>query len=731
MQTRLIKRPIVGMAGWIIGASISSIIVLLLVAEILGLHNSISATLLLLSNRGAGMKQLASALLLAAVSWATIWMAVRTGKRANSYKASTFLWCVVGGGAILHLLLLLLVDTQWSTDYLRYWQYAKDLVDTGRYGGFNSPYYSRSLLVPYPIIRLFGSEATFVLKVVNVVLLTACQLFAYDILRRVSNHRAAQLATVLLVTAPIPAYATLIPSHDLWGMFFLSGSLWVLTLGLFPTTAAHPRALRWISLSILAGLVAYLAQLQRSIGEIFCVALVLSSIISWLAAWREKGIGPIKHTLLITSMASMLCLGSMAASKQIGDTIGLGVTGRTSLFMMKVAANSGGMGSGTSDWFVRFNDRFGSKQSSKAEAIDFARSVGLSSWALQPIDRTAHLANQARRLFELNYPMDWDVLLRRPKGMSSSTRETLILYADLYGVMFGGLFIYSLAILASFRRRPPFPVLASLLAVLLLALTLLLLFENKPFNIFPIWFAASLAIACAVAPGAIERSDRTEPTPVLSLRPIGEGAAFVGLAVFIACLVLHNIFGTANGRLINDWSFRNQQVKPVQSKNWEIALLDATPEAFDQASYDPLTIKKTIARHSVHDGERIQKYAGDAVVRLQFPGAVTQGDKLSIESQVCNTDGTRKNVEYFLFSPKGRDVGDAQFSLSASIDGHAFQRSKIPLAGRNFQRFVLKNALPDRACHTLAFHLEAVKLARVTAASRTPFVEIWMPRLVP
>ena len=728
------KTVFAGIIARLGGIAIASIIFLLVIAEVLGLHNSVTATWELAPQYITDIVSLMQAALLAGVAATSLFLAVSIGKRGTSFPPRQFLCVAIGGGVILHVILALCVEPQWSTDYLRYWQHAQDLVKQGRYGGSGGIYDSRALLVPYIVVRIFGPDATFALKLVNIALLGACQLFAYDILRRVSSHKTAQIAVALLVAAPLPAYATLIPSHDLWGMFFLSGALWVFSLGLFPTTDSPPKPSRWASLALLAGIVAYLAELQRSTGLVFCAALLVASFLGLMMVLHPNSGAENRHRAVITIMASILCFAGMTAAKKVGRELGLSSPPGTSLFMMKVAANSGGMGSGTSDWYIRFKDRFGIKQSSESEAVDFAKSVGLSSWALQPLERTAHLADQARRLFELNYPMDWDVLMRRPKGMSSHARQAFILYADFYGIAFGVLLVYALMRLASSNQPPPFPILVALLSVLVLAFTLLTLFENKPFNIFPVWFAASLTIAHVFTPNPSPSPNGAEnapPTPQpLRLRPLFEGGVLVAAFAIAGFMVLRANYGMPEGRLLNAWALHNHQAKPVRG-NWEKALLDARPEAFDPASYDPKTIKKTFVRNSVHDAERIQKYAGDTFVRLQFPGVVSRGDHLSMTTRVCNNGGERKSVEYFLFSPKRRGLSGGSFALSVTIDGKKIRRDHLPFKGRNFRRFVLGDVLSDGACHMLGFRLEAPKLTGTVPAHRTPFVEVWMPRLIP
>jgi hypothetical protein len=721
------KRTLANIAPWLGGIAIAAGLVLLLSAEVIGLHDAILATWAVLAKQVGGVRSLIQAVLLAGMVTGTVVCAIRTSRREIHFPPAKFLYIVVGGGFVLHVLLAMFVEPRWGTDYLRYWQHAQELVRRGVYGGFNGPYYSRALLVPYVVVRLFGPEATFALKLTNIFLLTACQLFVYDILRRVASHRAAQPAAILFVVAPLPAYATLIPSHDLWGMFFIATALWTLTIALFPTSTQLKPA-RWIPLALLAGVIAYLAELQRSTGKIFCLAMLLAALLTWLVTLRRGDVKPTRQRAVVAILVTILCLGTQIVANRFGGRLGMNPTPRVSLFMMKIAANGSGMGNGKSDWFARFRDRFRDKQSTPSVATDFAKSMALSSWSLQPLDRAAHLAKQSGRLFELSYPADWDWLMRQPKGMSSHGKALFVLYANFYGIALGAFFIYSLILAAASRRPPPLPVLGLLLTIAMLAFALLILFENKPYNIFPVWLAAFMTIGCVLAPSEPRECDSQETLPPdRRWLTIAEGGVAVAITAFVAIAIIRSSYGVAEGRLLDDWTFNNHQRLPTKDPDWVNKLLDARPEAFDAGAYDSSALAATYIRHSAGDGDRIRDYAGDIVTRLAFPAPVSRGDNLELATKVCTID--RRGLEFFLFSPaKEANPKGREFQLEVSVDGNALKSIPIPLAGKNFQRFVFKRAFQDGSCHALVFQLRADKAVGI---SNPPFVELWAPRTIP
>ncbi|HET6430811.1 hypothetical protein [Dyella sp.] len=724
----MIKKIAARTIRWLANSSITAALLLLAAGEALGLVATAAATAPLAKGLASSPLLWLAAVLMALVVAAVLVTSHRTSRRPQPFRPALFLPALIGTGVVVHLLLVAFVRPSWGTDYLRYWQHAQEMVREHKYGGFSGPYYSRALLIPYAIIRLFGPDSILMLKLANVVLLTGIQLFGYDILRRVKSHQAAQAASLLFLAAPMPAFATLIPSHDLWGLFFFSAAAWTLTLAVFRRDQSVPSIARCATLAVVTGLLAYLTELQRGTGSIFTVALVGAAVLIWLGSYDDPRSAPERSRARTGLFVAALCLGSMVAAGQVGDRLGLNPNPRTSLFMMKIAANSGGMGNGKSDWYARFRDRFGVEQATDETATDFAKTMALSAWTLEPLERGAHLAGQAQRLFELHYPADWNWMLRHPDGLPKTSRHLLLVYAGEYAMGLGIWFVWSLCLLATSRRLVPLPVLTASLSILLLAATLLLLFENKPFNIFPVWLAICLVIG-STFDGTASRAART-PWHVAFRQRIGTAAAGIVLAAGAMTLLL---FGTSmayspsSGQILSDWSLETSQRLPKSNDRWELELLDARPEAFDPSSYDPETLSQSYIRHAGGDGDRIQRHAGSTVTRMQFPAPVAKGDHLTLKTSVCLKNPERNNLEFFAFAPL-RNAGSDAMTLTVSVNEKTLGETGIPFSRRNFRRFFMPEAFVPGKCQELSFRLRAEKT--FASAKDSPFVEIWIPRLV-
>jgi len=700
----------------------ASVLLLLAAGTVLGLYETLQATRELLSADKYEAEFWLWALVQAAIVILIGLGTLALARRERPVNPRVFLMACIGVGLVVHLLLAALVKPVWSTDYLRYWQHAQELARHGDCGGLANLYCSRSLFIPYPVVLIFGIDATYALKLANIMLLAVIQAFAYDILRRVKTHQAAQAGSLLLLAAPMPAYATLIPSHDLWGLFFIALFIWLITLATSKRVRNRSSMISDLLFAALIGIVAYLAEIQRNIGPILCLALVIASVVYALAYFRSKRdtMFPRGKTLLLLCLIS---IGTYFLSDSIGGNFGLGLDNRTTSLMMRFAADSSGLGNGNSDWSARFRYRFGEKAASSEEATDFARSIALSSIVLQPIDHTAQIAKKGIWLFSLNYPKRWNRLLRNPEGISTQTRSLLILYTCLFAFLFGSWLAYALVSLAASNKIIPIPILTLLVTILGIAAAMLLLFSNKPLNLFPVWLAGTLTIGFWLR----GHNDPVSTDIAPRLAAATYGILFMLVVALLGWGILRVLYAQPEGRLLAGWQYHAKMKQPPLSDEWKDTMLKARPEAFDLWAYKRGALKGYL-REAPQDGRRIRKYAGDTVTRMEFPGNVVAGDLLRLETEVCRKAGQRNNLEFFLFAPKRQWVKESSSSLDITVGAISVEKIKIPFQGKNFRRITVADAFPE-GCHRLAFNLHVDKTPG-NQPSQSPMVEIWLARLI-
>ena len=706
---------------------VSAMLLYLCIAVLLGLgltYDNLSAlTHLQFGSHDALWRILVVCAVLLVATWC--W---RVARRERPYPIRPFLVGVLVVGTGIRGLLALYVDSQWSTDYLRYWQHAIAMADSGALSVGNL-YDQRALLIAYPVVRLFGPDAQLAMKLVNVAVLLVIQLLGYDMMRLARSHQAAQAMTILLLAAPMPAYVALIPSHDLWGLFFLAVATWAAIRATYLTRTTHA----WLPIAGLAavcGVATYCLELQRTTGTLFALALCLAAALSWFLhrdAPAAKDLAQRNGRLLAVALA---CLVMQPVLEQIGTRLDIHPSARIVAepsHKMKLTAHSGAMGTATSDWYARFRDRFSIKETGDyASASEFSRSIMLSTWILQPEGKLLHAVSHMPRMFDLGYPVDWDTALRKPTKISVATRGLLLFYAGIFGLAFGVMLISALVTTAVSQRKLPPPLLILTVMLAVLSFLLLVLFENKAPNIFPIWLVGSMLIAWFAS------SARPKPGSAVSIAAKSSFTLAATIAVvLVASVVLWMIgrltYTESDGRILDKWSLSLEQAV-VPPADWERMLSTAIPRAFEATFYE--TEKRGfVMRAAPKDGARIRKYSGDLLTVLEFPATLSSGDTLTMARKVCGM-GEPRALEFFVFSPlRRKDISEA-FSLDVTVDGETVTHVPIPLKGSSMRLIRTPTVISGRECREVALSLTSNTARTAASWRRASRTEIWFPRLV-
>lgn len=110
-------------------------------------------------------------------------------------------------------------NQEYYSDFRAYWNIASEMVENGLKPVTNV-YIQRALAFNYPLIYFFGS-ADVVFKISNVILLTISSLIASFIAGRWISYGAAIAVFAIISVFPETYYASLIPTHDITGSFYL------------------------------------------------------------------------------------------------------------------------------------------------------------------------------------------------------------------------------------------------------------------------------------------------------------------------------------------------------------------------------------------------------------------------------------------------------------------------------------------------------------------------------
>lgn len=483
---------------------------------------------------------LAALLALAAAAW--------LARRRAPLPVAGFVLATTVAGACLRYIYAASVEPEWTSDFLTYWVAATEQVASGDFGA-HSLYTERTLPVLVPLIGLFGPDKAHV-ALANVAMLAFVQLAGYDILRRLHSHQAAQAFTAAFLAAPIPYFASTIPSHDLWAMWLLSIALWIAAVGL-GWKSRHWKVLCAAGVLPLA-LACLLLEIQRGVGTLLAASLALSAAIGWLVARRGTAAGGDARS----GPFALACLAVFALQAPLGALAGrmelraAQSPAHQAYLSAYYAANGTSLGNGTWGWMrdfrENFTDRLEAKDPDRLQA--FSRSIILSDWAEQPGKRIGNAAGRMRGLFILDDSNYWYFAGTAPALEGSLA--WLRAYSGWFSLGFASLLLLAMArmLLGTF---PSTPVLCGLVFTSLVALALATFSENQPRYLLWLWFTGPLFVADVLG-------RRHDPAP-LSARQ----AAWMALAVATGWLLLllvlwlpaRTLYGDADGRILGQWTY--------------------------------------------------------------------------------------------------------------------------------------------------------------------------------
>jgi len=166
-------------------------------------------------------------------------------------------------------------DSQLYSDLLLYWNIGHSIVVDGVAAQSHwGLYFMRAIFYTAPIQYIFGDNQQ-ALELVNVFLVTVTMFIFYDFGRRAFSARIAAGALLFFAWNPNIWYAVTLASHDIAYLPWLAGLCWIIY---WINKRLHDRSgisITLVLVSVTAGLLIFLLDVQRSYGLFAWVALLL------------------------------------------------------------------------------------------------------------------------------------------------------------------------------------------------------------------------------------------------------------------------------------------------------------------------------------------------------------------------------------------------------------------------------------------------------------------------
>ena len=376
-------------------------------------------------------------------------------------------------------------DLQWINDFADMWRLAVQEVAQGQFNAECAiPEVAachlkaqRTLPILWPAVYLWGHRASLV-PLLNGGLLLLMMLMGWDQARSAFGPRAAQVFAVLWVGCAETVFALRIPTHDLWGLFFIALLSWLLVRWFRQAQGVGRSLVYGVALAVPV----LLLEVQRELGLVALAALTCTVLLL-------RGHRPLQRSLACALLACTLAYaGGMAGLKHadmLADDGETAYLSRLRTFAL-IPAYSG------ATWL--YGQVLGDSMLRPLPAPaqrELARAAVLSDFAEQPLMRIAGVAFKASQLAPLgNQTYFYQPGLQQDRPGLFGGFEA---YNRLYCVLLAALV---LAALLRVLRRPLELAVAFPLAFMgVLIGGLLTVGETQTRYLFPLWFFAPLVVA--------------------------------------------------------------------------------------------------------------------------------------------------------------------------------------------------------------------------------------------
>lgn len=610
-------------------------------------------------------------------------------RRQQSFPPRIFVPAITAALLLLYAIYALSFEAPWVSDFGRMWTEAGRLVDDGRFAA-DRIVHQRTLPVLWPAIYLFGHHPI-IIPLINVAFLIAILLMGYDVLRRVRNHHSAQIFAVLWLGSAEPMAALKIPTHDLWGLFFIVIAVWWLVIAL---RTPRQGIVRTLVQGAILGIPIVLIEVQRELGLVALAALATTVLLVPRNSPdpempRE---GRRAQVLYVLAGATLVFFIGISGLKMVG--VITSDESYTYLSNVRTATLSPGFSDGSFRYAKRLGEALIQPQELDAQQ-ESARSLFLSDFAEQPRLRAASIAFKMNRLSRLGnqHPFYQNGLTQESPGLA----RTLSDYNRLYALLIACLFLAVLPFAVAARHNILTMYSLAFLGVLIGGLVTVGEIQTR--YVFPIWFFAPVVIASQLG---CPRENAWLQHDGNVLKVVFSGLV-VGLLAFGASRwLLSQVYTPADGRVIATFVIDSTEgVEPIR---------DRSPQQIDSL---------------VRNGRSL------GIGRLGFSlGATSPTDgpsEITASSRIC-TGKDRTSLRFGYVMPYVNPEAQGIFELSVSFNGRPIWSRPLPDTGE-LQDIKIADIAAPAECGDLRYTLAIKNALRRESWVNASLIEIYFPRL--
>lgn len=454
-------------------------------------------------------------------------------------------------------------EQDFYSDFRTMWNYALNIYNNG-FIYPNRPQTERPLAFLVPLVQLFGTSE-YVFKISNVVLIVCSSLILTYIISKTISKQAAILFLIILMCVPEIYFASLIPSHDIHGVFYLT--IYIFVIFSLLSKLEKISKIKLFFYILLLTLIGLLLDIQRGTYTITILVLVLSFLLYMFISRENLTKRILVSILLITFIPFIIEQTSKTILKQNHFLVNYenNIYGYAGKFRYQHTFSKGSFGDGNIFWKKYAKELY----PDDIKSLNFmSKSLMLSDAYYNIEERPQNYLLRSQRLYQLGtqggfyYGRLKDVSKQEIREIQKFNKKWNTIFVTLYITIL--LFATIYFIFSKDKKRKNivyFPIVFISLATI----ALLLISENQPRYLFMGWFLWSVVIVWFVDELFSKKEENTDSENKEYLFSSKGLISIVGIALVLYFL-FRLMFSSSNYKLIDMSQWKNLECNEAISK---------------------------------------------------------------------------------------------------------------------------------------------------------------------
>jgi hypothetical protein len=386
-------------------------------------------------------------------------------------------------------------DQELLSDFKSMWNFALRTNYLGEFIPPDKPQFQRPLVSLVPLVYLFGNS-TMVFKIANLVFIfSSALIIVYLVSKMISNH-AAILSFIIIMLVPELYFASIIPTHDIPGTFYLILYLFIAYKIDVKKSFRSKKNILYVVCLIFFGL---LLEIQRHLFFVLLVSLAIAFVLSFILS--NSNLKGLLYKLLLIIIIPFI--GEQAIFSLLEDNEVLVTNekmvkaikyGRPLIHTHTFSDGSYGLGD-------RFYQNYVEVLDSDKDLQFFKTSLVLSDLYYNIKERPMNYVRRSKFLYSLGSQSGF--YYTKLKNVETTEQEEITKSLNKLNTVFTSFFLITLLSTSTFfmfyrKVAPQWPIYAALIFMSIISMALLLVGESQPRYLFMGWFLWPIIIVWGI-----------------------------------------------------------------------------------------------------------------------------------------------------------------------------------------------------------------------------------------